>query len=394
MIKFKLGWIGPPLTASTGYGRVTKEVCYGLADMGYEVVNIGGRGASVVWGERFYAHTPKGNSIPVVPVWGQTGDHSSVEYYIRKYELEAVISIFDAFVLTFGRPSKPWAAYIPIDTHMTRKWANYLVNADYVVAFSRFGEQELLKYFPDFMVKMIPHGVDTKLFHPRSEEERIELRKKWKIPEGKFVYLFVGANFGERKCPCQLLLTFKQLLKKHPDCVFYLLTTLGGNYPSSYNLMEFMEEYGLGNDVIAPVRNLTLDPIEDEELSELYALADTSVLPSLGEGYGLTIAEAMSSGTNVIATNSSAITELVQGHGWLIETVPEDIWVDIPVWLPLLATYPVPNLRSLLRCMEEVYEDVEKREAYRKAGREFALKYSWDKLIPKWDALIKEMVET
>ena len=389
----RVGFISAPLTASTGYGRVAKEICYGVTDMGHEVVNIGGRGASVVWGERFYAHTLKGNTIPVVPVWGMTGDRPSVEYYIRKFKLEAVISLFDAFVLNFGKPSKPWAAHFPIDAPMTRKWANYLVNADYLVAMSRFGEQELLKHFPDFMVRMISHGVDTKTFHPRSEEERIELRKKWGIPEGKFVYLFVGANFGERKCPCQLLLTFKRLLKRHPDCMIYMLTTLGGSYPSSYNFMEFTEEYGLTNHIIGPARNLTLDPIEDVDLSDLYALVDVLVLPSWGEGFGLPIIESMSCGTPVIATNTSSIPELVQGHGWLIDTIPEDMWVDVPVWLPLLAAYPVPNLRSLLQCMDEAYENPEKRKAYGKASREFALNYDWSKLMPQWDNLVKEMVE-
>jgi len=361
--------------------------------MGHHVVNIGGRGATVVWGEHFYAHTPKGNRIPVVPAWGQTGDRPTVEYYIRKFELEAVISLFDAFVLNFGKPSKPWAAYIPIDTHMTRKWANYLVNADYVIAYSRFGKQELLKHFPDFMVKMIPHGVDTKLFHPRSEKERMKLREKWEIPEGKFLFLFVGANFGERKAPCQLLLTFKHFLKKHPDSMIYMLTTLSGSYPSSYNFTEFTTEYGLADHIISPARNLTLDPIEDEELSELYALADVLVLPSWGEGFGLPIIEAMACGTPVIATNSSSIPELIQGNGWLIDTVPEDVWVDVPVWLPLLAVYPVPNLRSLFECMEDAYRNPEKVKAYGKTSREFALKYDWSNIIPQWDKLLKEMVE-
>jgi len=251
----------------------------------------------------------------------------------------------------------------------------------------------MLKFFPDFMVKRIEHGVDTELFHPRSENERLKLREKWGIPEGKFVYLFVGANFGERKCPCQMLLTFKRLLKQHPNNIMYMLTTLGGSYPSSYDFVEFTEEYGLRGHVVGPVRNLTLDPIEDEELSELYALADVLLLSSWGEGFGLPIIESMASGTPVIATNSSSMTELVKGHGWLVETVPEDIWVDIPVWLPLHAQYPVPNLASLLQCMEDAYENFDKRSEYAKTGRDFALNYDWAKLMPKWNALIKEMVE-
>ena len=274
------------------------------------------------------------------------------------------------------------------------KVGELLVNADYLVAMSDFGEQELLKHFPDFMVKKIPHGVDTKTFHPRSEEEIIELRKKWGIPEGKRVFLFVGANFGERKCPCQLMIIFKRFLKEHPDSILYMFTTLRGSYPSSYDLMEFAEDLGIAGNIMGPSFNLTLDPVEDEMLSELYALAYATILPSLGEGRGLPIMESMASGTPLIATNCSAIPEQVEGRGWLVDMVPEDMWVDVPVWLPLHAQYKVPDLRSLLHCMEDAYENPQKVKAYGEASREFSLNYDWSKLIPLWDDLIKEMVES
>jgi len=389
----RLGWISAPLTASTGYGRVTKEVCYGLADVGHQVVNMGGRGPYVVWGETFFAHTPKGNTVPVVPMWGQTGDRPTVEYYIQKFELEAVISLFDSFMFAFGKPSKPWAAHFPIDAPMTKKWANSVVNADYLVAMSQFGEKELLKHFPDFMVKMIPHGVDTKIFHPITREERAELRKKHGVPEDKFIYLFAGANFGERKCPCQLLLTFKRFQEKHPDSMIYMLTTLAGSWPNSYNIVEFTEEYGLTKQVLSVKRNLTLSPLEDEELAQVYTMADVFVLPSWGEGFGLPLIESMSCGVPVITTNASSMIELVSGHGWLIDTIPEDVWVDVPVWLPFSAAYPVPNLRSLLQCMEDAYMNTGKLGAFGKTSREFALKYDWSLLIPKWNELLKEIAE-
>jgi len=65
----------------------------------------------------------------------------------------------------------------------------------------------------------------------------------------------------------------------------------------------------------------------------------------------------------------------------------------VPVWIPLLAKYQVPNQNSLLECMSDAYEDQDKRKAYGKESRNFALNYEWNKLMLKWDALIKEMVE-
>ena len=389
----RVGFVSAPLTSTTGYGKVTKEVCFRLADMGYEVVNVGGRLTSVVLGEKFYAWTPEGNRVLVVPVFGQTGDKATLEHYIGRYNLDVIISLYDAYVLNFGKPSKPWAAQIPIDTHLTSSWTRYVLNADYLVSMSWFGYEELLKCFPDFMVRHIPHGCSPSVFRPRSDEERLEIRRKWGIPENVVLYLSVAANWGERKCLPQLLIAFKRLLKTHKDVMGYLYTNLRERCPQGYDLMTFAEQLGIADRVLGPKFNPMLDSVEDETLAELYAASDVLVNVSLGEGFGLSIIEAQACGIPVIATNYSSMTELVQDRGWLVETVPRDVWEDVPVWIPLLARYPVPNLNSLLKCMNDAYDNPERRKDYGKASRKFALNYSWEKLMPKWDKLIKEMVE-
>lgn len=393
--EMRVGWVSAPLTSTAGYGKVTKEVCLRLADTGYEVVNVGGRLTSVVLGEKFYVWTPKGNRVLVVPVWGQTGDRPTLEHYIRRYGLDAIVSLYDAYVLGFGKPSKPWAAQFPIDTQLTKVWVNHVLNADYVVAISHFGYEELLKHFPDFMVKEIPHGVDTSIFKPRTEEEKQEIRRKWDIPQDSFLMLTVAANWGERKNLCQLMITFKRFLETHKDATLYLYTNLKEHCPQGYDLINFADELGIMDHVLGPKFNPILDSIEDEAMAELYAASDVYVNTSMGEGFGLPIVEAMACGVPVIATNSSSMPELVEGRGWLVETVPRDMWEDVPVWIPLLARYPVPNLNSLLECMKESYENPEKRREYGMKAREFALNnYDWDRcIISKWEALLKEMAQ-
>ena len=387
-----IGWLSAPASAQTGYGKVTLEVCSRLADMGHEVYNIGGRGTTVTWGEKLWIHTDKGNRFLVLPCWGQVGDRGTVEYYIQRYGLGGLVSFLGAFVLPpIGRPSIPWAAMIPIDAPMTRKWANYLVNADMVIAYSDFGERELLKHFPDFMTKKIYHGVDTEIFRPR--ERRGELRRKWGVPEDKFMFLFVGANMGERKCIPHLMLTFKHFLEKHPDSILYLFTNLA-LWPSGYDIMGFAEELGIQNKVMMPRFNTILDSVEDEELAELYGCADTTINASLGEGFGLSVLESMACGIPVIATDNSSMTELVSGHGWLVNTVPEETWIDVPCWVPTVQKFNPPDLNSLLKCMEGAYQNPDLREKYGKEGREFAVKnYDWGQIMPQWSALLEELKE-
>lgn len=64
-------------------------------------------------------------------------------------------------------------------------------------------------------------------------------------------------------------------------------------------------------------------PVSDKELEELYSRAAAFILPSRCEGFGLPAAEAMSRGVPVIAARSTALTEVVDEAGLLVE--PGDI---------------------------------------------------------------------
>ena len=75
------------------------------------------------------------------------------------------------------------------------------------------------------------------------------------------------------------------------------------------------------------VRDLNLDDmiektgfIEDENLQRLYRMGDLFVFPSLYEGFGLPVLEAMASGACVIARGASAMAEVVGDAGVLVET--------------------------------------------------------------------------
>lgn len=386
----RVGWVSAPVTATTGYGKVSREVCSRLADMGYDMVNIGGRGSTVVYGEKIEIVTEKGGHVLVLPTWGQAGDRKTIEYYIHKYDLKCIVSLWDAFALWQEKLSRKLAAYVPIDAAITGKWANYMVRVDMVVAMSKFGEKQLLSRFPEFMVKYIPHGVDLQTYKPRKDKD--EIRTKWHIPKDKFMVLFVGANYGERKCIPQLMVAFKNFLKSFPDSVLYLCCSLVEYFPQGYDLAYFADELGIADKVMGPIFNMSLDSFEDSEMAELYACADVLILPSMGEGFGLPLIEAQACGTPVITTNTSSNRELVEGHGWLIDTVPSSQWMDIPVWIPLLAQYEVPRIDSITKMLLVAAKNPSVREEFGKKSREFAEKFAWEKIMPSWDALLKELV--
>lgn len=128
-------------------------------------------------------------------------------------------------------------------------------------------------------ILLLSNGVDTNLFKPTTNENKIKLKKKYNIPLNKPIVLFVG-RLVEKK-------GFDKLFEARNNN--YLIVFVGGgNIPK--NMKEEENVLFLGEQT-------------QENLSEIYQLSDIFVLPSHGEGFPLSIQEAMSSGLPVITTD-------------------------------------------------------------------------------------------
>jgi len=66
---------------------------------------------------------------------------------------------------------------------------------------------------------------------------------------------------------------------------------------------------------------LQFEAVSDADLANIYRAFDVFALPTMGEGFGIPILEAMACGVPVVATACSAVTELLEGHGELIPAI-------------------------------------------------------------------------
>ena len=118
--------------------------------------------------------------------------------------------------------------------------------------------------------------------------------------------------------------------------------------------------------------------MNDEQLNKVYNFCDVTVLPSMGEGFGLPIIESLAAGVPVIATDHSACRELVSQHGELVR-VAAMLTMGTNVM-----EYAVIDVEDLARCIKKLYLNPELVRSYGRAGRIFAETLSWDNLMPKW----------
>lgn len=121
-----------------------------------------------------------------------------------------------------------------------------------------------------------PNGVDTELFCPVTPEEKQELKKHFGMSLNKKIALFIG-RFVPKK-------GFDKVLAAESDR--YQLVFAGGDRPPHKN-----------NQMIF------LGKLPQVKVAQLYQAADVFILPSHGEGFPLSIQEAMASGLPVITTN-------------------------------------------------------------------------------------------
>ena len=171
-----------------------------------------------------------------------------------------------------------------------------------------------------------------------------ELDKKYGV-KGKYI-LFVG-TLQPRKNIKRLIEAFSKLKDKDVDLV--VVGKKGWMYDEIINSPS---EFGVGN------RVKFLDSVEDEDLSTFYKNAIFFILPSLYEGFGLPVLEAMEYGCPVITSNVSSLPEA--GGDAVLYVNPEDV-------------------KDITEKMQKLLQDDSLRKELVAKGREQVKKFSWKK---------------
>jgi D-inositol-3-phosphate glycosyltransferase len=132
-------------------------------------------------------------------------------------------------------------------------------------------------------IEFLPTGVDTAAFRPPHDGEAVRIRRDLGLPEDRVLVLFAGRfvpkkNFG-------LLAACA-----HPD---YDLVFVGGDRRPTETAANGGRRHFLGS-------------VPREQMGEMYRAVDVFCLPSCGEGFPLTVQEAMASGLPVVTSDDDA----------------------------------------------------------------------------------------
>ena len=252
--------------------------------------------------------------------------------------------------------------------HATRRWLaridHALERASRIIAVSEATRQDLIELYsvaPDRIV-VVPHGVDHSVFRPVPPDDVVRATRRLGVTGPYLLYL---GGIEPRKNLPRLIEAFARLpTNGRPD-----LVVAGSGVawnPEGTNLLRA----ALDRQTI-DVRQRVLLPgyVADADRAALLSGAEALVYPSLYEGFGLPVLEAMACGTPVVASNRPALPEVAGDSALLVD--PED-----------------PH--QLAQAIERVLSDQRLRRVLHQRGLERAARFSWDETARRTAAVLHE----
>jgi glycosyltransferase EpsD len=241
--------------------------------------------------EIIHCHTPMGGVLTRL---------SAIKY--RKKGTK-VIYTAHGFHFCKGAPLHNWILYYPIEKVLSR-FTDCLITINL--------EDFILAHKHRFKAGYIKHvhgvGVNTEVFKPIEEGQKLLLRKKYGYDMGHFL-MFYAAEFNQNKNQKFLIETLAHIKETVPNAKLLLA---GDGY-----LIKECQELAFKLGVVDMVNFLGYRT----DVESLLKMSDLAVSSSLREGLPVNVMEAMACGLPVIGINNRGHRELVINNynGWIIE---------------------------------------------------------------------------
>ena len=181
--------------------------------------------------------------------------------------------------------------------------------------------------------------------------------------------LFVGYII-QRKGVDTLVKALDILVKSRSmqNLILHIVGDIERDKDFSKSIKEYCEKAGIEDHVVFHGR------VSESALMNLYKTADIFVFPSLWEGFGIVLAEAMSYGLPIVTTNAGAIPYLVKDgrNGFLV---------------------PPQDPEKLAQSIEMLVTSPELMAQFGEANRKVAAEFSWEKSFEKIAVFLEEFVD-
>lgn len=289
--------------------------------------------------------------------------------------------------------------YFPVDCNLIKALTKDLEFFDTLATYTNFGREEVCRFRPELRknIKIINHGNNNGAYYPIHKEERDIFREEYfeDKEKDKFIISVINRN-QPRKDIATSIFAFQELKERwQHDKKPFLYLHMNPSDPMGLDLRALMlqtnlEEY---KDYMFPPRHIENHGATEAQLRSIYNASDLYLTTNLGEGWGLTVTEAMACELPVVAPLHTSITE-ISNNGKNIYPITE----FIPVCLQSdNLVRQMSFIDNVVDMMEEAVKDIltnsdVPQEKVNNAREYVKTKLDWKYLVPKFVTYIKELI--
>lgn len=295
--------------SGSGYTTICTPIGNGLVSLGHDVKMIG-------ISYRGQEHWNKFSILPAI-------DFQDVMAILQNLVVQWG---FDIFVVALDIPHQErlisyvaqkfpdrkfkYIGIMPVEAGpLCMSWAMSLMSMDKVFIISQYGTREAQNV--GIPAEHLQVGVDIRVWKVPTAEERQDARESLGIEDDEFVVLAMGDN-QERKNPHVMMQTYAEFSQGKKTRLIHITRE---HNPAGARLRDYATELGIHQHYMLIERGSP-----QQILWKFYAASDAFLNPSKAEGLGLGILEAMAVGLPVVATNCTAMIELLDdGRGYLVD---------------------------------------------------------------------------
>lgn len=396
MIKQKLLWVSDnPKFSYVGQSRVTREICDRLVP--YYDIHVAG----------FY-EPERRNGLPteleVVRDWRypisviERNKEETLKDVIAKTSPDALVISHDCWLFpessTWNFPNIKTIGYFTIDGDpVSKTWRQLLYNFDQIIVPTYYAKRVLQERFHDLSVEVVPYGLDHKMFSKPVDRDvyKKQVGESFASSEGqkvaydfsnKFISFFYGHNQTKKNIAC-IYEAWSRFSKGKED--IYLVLVVHSRFAKKgvwtiivdYDITDYM-----GNDSCIVI-NGTFD---DNVISSILKASDCLLFPSVGEGFGLPVLEALASATTPIVTNFSGVVDFANdNNSFMLPWTPM-----VGEWNTVRAIVDPADLHEKLDIAYKMWKTKDPEfEKMKMNGVQDSMKYNWDNTAAMMNSIIQ-----